>query len=161
MDAGRLRVAARPARRAGFTLIEVALVMALVGVLATVAISGFRGYQERAQLAQVIVDLRSISSELDAHEVAHGALPVTLAEVDPSLAAMRDAWGNAYVYTPVAGALKGLLRKDKFLVPINSDYDLYSAGPDGMTMPPLTAAASRDDVIRASNGSYYGVAKQY
>jgi general secretion pathway protein G len=147
--------------RAGFTLVEVALVAALVGVLSSVAVTGFRGYQERARMAQVIVDLKRISTELDGYEVARGGLPLALADVDPSLAAMRDVWGLPYVYTRVEGAPIGRLRKDKFLVPINSDYDLYSAGPDGKTNPPLTAKASRDDVIRASNGSFYGSAKQY
>lgn len=52
-------------------------------------------------------------------------------------------------------------RKDRFLVPINSDYDLYSVGPDGESAAPLTAAKSRDDIIRASDGAYVGVAVNF
>jgi general secretion pathway protein G len=52
-------------------------------------------------------------------------------------------------------------RKDRFLVPINSDYDLYSMGPDGESVEPLTAAKSHDDIIRASNGAYVGVAENF
>jgi general secretion pathway protein G len=52
-------------------------------------------------------------------------------------------------------------RKDRFLVPINSDYDLYSMGPDGASAPPLTAKASHDDIIRASDGAYVGVAENF
>jgi general secretion pathway protein G len=55
----------------------------------------------------------------------------------------------------VAG-LQGTLRKDRNLVPINSDYDLYSLGPDGETRPPLTAGPSRDDIARAADGSFVG-----
>jgi general secretion pathway protein G len=52
-------------------------------------------------------------------------------------------------------------RKDRFLVPINSDYDLYSMGPDGQSNEPLTVPVSRDDIIRASNGAYVGIAENF
>jgi general secretion pathway protein G len=55
----------------------------------------------------------------------------------------------------------GKARKDKFLVPINSDYDLYSDGQDGQSASPLTAKASQDDIVRAANGSYVGLASQF
>ncbi len=52
-------------------------------------------------------------------------------------------------------------RKDRFLVPINCDYDLYSMGPDGETTAPLTAKKSRDDIIRANDGAYVGPASEF
>jgi general secretion pathway protein G len=54
------------------------------------------------------------------------------------------------------GTTTGQARKDRFLVPINSDYDLYSMGPDGMSASPLTAKISQDDIIRASDGLFIG-----
>lgn len=54
-----------------------------------------------------------------------------------------------------------LARKDRFLVPINSDYDLYSMGPDGDSMPALQTQVSRDDIIRASDGAFYGIAENF
>ncbi len=53
------------------------------------------------------------------------------------------------------------MRKDRFLVPLNSDFDLYSKGPDRKSVPPLTAEASRDDIIRANDGGYIGLASEY
>jgi len=38
----------------------------------------------------------------------------------------------------------GHARKNHSLVPINTDFDLYSTGPDGRSSPPLTAKHSRD-----------------
>ena len=52
-------------------------------------------------------------------------------------------------------------RKDRFLHPINSDYDLYSMGKDGQSMEPLTAQKSHDDVIRANDGSFVGLAVEF
>jgi general secretion pathway protein G len=55
----------------------------------------------------------------------------------------------------------GLQRKDLALVPINTDFDLYSKGRDGATQPPLTAASSRDDIVRANDGQFIGLASGY
>jgi general secretion pathway protein G len=55
----------------------------------------------------------------------------------------------------------GQARKDRNLVPINSDYDLYSVGPDGRSVPPLTAHHSQDDIVRARNGAYIGPASEF
>ena len=71
--------------------------------------------------------------------------------------------GSAYVYLRIEGAGNGNgnVRKDKNLNPINSDFDLYSTGLDGETVSPLTAKKSHDDVVRAGNGSFFGVAVDF
>ena len=53
------------------------------------------------------------------------------------------------------------MRKDRFLNPLNSEFDLYSVGPDGKTETPLTAKASYDDIIRAVDGKYMGLASDF
>ncbi len=58
-------------------------------------------------------------------------------------------------------ASKGKPRKDRFLHPINSDYDLYSMGKDGESVEPLTAKKSHDDVIRANDGSFVGLSVEF
>ena len=52
-------------------------------------------------------------------------------------------------------------RKDRFLHPLNSTYDLYSVGKDGKTVAALTAKASKDDIIRANDGGFIGLAVKY
>ncbi len=52
-------------------------------------------------------------------------------------------------------------RKDRFNVPINSDYDLYSMGPDGESVEPLIAAQSHDDIVRGANGAFVGLAENF
>jgi general secretion pathway protein G len=61
---------------------------------------------------------------------------------------------------PPCGGIGGA-RKDRFLVPINSDFDLYSMGKDGESLGPLTAITSHDDIIRANDGGYYGLASDF
>jgi general secretion pathway protein G len=55
----------------------------------------------------------------------------------------------------------GKARKDHSLVPLNTDYDLYSKGPDKASVSPLTAKSSRDDILRANNGRFVGPASSY
>lgn len=78
---------------------------------------------------------------------------------------IRDPWGNPYQYLnlsdPNIKGATGKARKDHNLVPINSDFDLYSMGKDGKSVSPLTAAASRDDIVRANNGRFIGPASKY
>jgi general secretion pathway protein G len=89
-----------------------------------------------------------------------GAYPASLADV--GFAALRDPWSNPYQYLDFSGVKgKGQFRKDRNLVPIDSDYDLYSMGPDGDSVPPLTAAASRYDIVRANDGHFIGKAEDY
>ena len=55
----------------------------------------------------------------------------------------------------------GQARKDRFLVPLNSDFDLYSLGKDKSSAAPLNAKASRDDILRALDGGFIGVAAKF
>ena len=45
--------------------------------------------------------------------------------------------------------------------PYRRQYDLYSVGPDGESVPPLTAKHSRDDIVMANDGGFIGVASDY
>ncbi|MCI1277793.1 MAG: prepilin-type N-terminal cleavage/methylation domain-containing protein [Nitrospira sp.] len=68
---------------------------------------------------------------------------------------------SAYAANSSGGGPPSHPRKDRFLHPINSDYDLYSMGKDGESMEPLTARKSHDDVIRANDGSFVGLAVEF
>ena len=68
---------------------------------------------------------------------------------------------SAYAGQGGGNASKGKPRKERFLHPINSDYDLYSMGKDGESVEPLTAKKSQDDVIRANDGSFVGLAAEF
>lgn len=49
-------------------------------------------------------------------------------------------------------------RRDGFSLPINTDYDLFSIGPDGLSAISTGSQFSLDDVIRARNGNFFGLA---
>lgn len=139
-----------------------ALALAIVAVLVAVAMPLYQGYQEKLRISQAANDIGAIQASVATFAVDNQGFPLTLAQVSPSLAAMRDPWGNPYQYlSHDDGTVKGQYRKDKNIVPINSDFDLWSMGPDGASVPPLTGKASRDDIVRANNGRFIGVAAEY
>ena len=146
--------------QAGFTLIEILIASSIVAVIAAIAVVGYRGYVETAKVNIAINDLTEMSIAISDYGLDNGKFPASLAEL--GLGAKRDPWGNPYQYLNIKTASgKGKVRKDHNLVPLNTDFDLYSMGPDGKSVSPLTAKASRDDIIRANNGSYVGTAANY
>jgi general secretion pathway protein G len=143
----------------GFTIIELMIAMAIMVILATLASLFFSAYREKAQVARAISELHTIQNEIISFQIFQDRLPVDLAEVNWD--ARLDPWGHPYQYANFETVPNGKWRKDKFLVPINSSFDLWSMGPDGQSLAPLTAPVSKDDIIRANDGSFIGRASLY
>lgn len=147
-------------RTSGFTLIELLFACVIVGVLAMLAQSGHANYREKVRRGQAIQDITVLQLRIRQYENDENKVPASLADI--GRAGALDPWGNAYVYTDI-GAPGGLgaARKDHKLNPINSDYDLYSKGPDGVTKTQLTNKDSLDDIVRARDGAFVGVAADF
>jgi len=144
--------------RRGFTVIELLAVMAIIAALTTIAIPSIQDAIERARVARAIGDIRALQTDLDGLD----SLPPDLASIGRGT--LQDPWGNPYQYLlfpPRAHGVPQGARRDRFLVPLNSAYDLYSMGKDGDTKAPLTAHASLDDVVRANDGGFIGLAARF
>jgi len=135
------------------------IVAVIMGVLAALAIPNYARVRERALIAAAIGDIKAVGLDLLNYQLDHNEYPTSLADVDRQ--GLLDPWGNPYIYVSIEGSNRGALRKDRFLVPINSGFDLYSMGPDGRTVAALTAAAAKDDIIWANDGGYVGLAENY
>lgn len=141
-------------------MLELLLAVAVVGTLMTVAVSTYRSYVLQAQDARAAAQIEEIETRIAAYQTAHWALPTTLAQVGAGT--VLDPWGHPYHYLDFTGLHgNGQVRKDHNLVPLNTDYDLFSAGPNSAWMPPITASVSQDDIIRADDGAYVGLASKY
>ena len=134
----------------GFTLIELLMIVAIIGILAVIVIPVFKDYTNSAKNARTKTEIRELERDISSYALDNIVLPASMNDIGK--AGMLDPWARAYVYQPVATA-GALQRKDQFLNPLNSDFDLYSVGPDGLSQPRLNNAASLDDIVRVSDGS--------
>lgn len=145
----------------GFTLLEVLIALAIMAVSSAIALPLYSDFVERSRQTDAGSDLMLIDMAIERFVSENFNLPDDLTDV--GLDGMTDPWGRPYVYLRIDGGgnVQGQVRKDQNLNPINSDFDLYSTGPDGLTVAPLTAPNSHDDVVRAGNGSFFGVAVNF
>ncbi len=149
----------------GLTLIELMIVIAIIGTLAAIAVPTFTGYREKAQRTEAILELGVIEKEVLGYYIMNDFFPETLADI--GMDTLMDPWNRPYQYLRIEQpddgkkGNPGKARKDHFMVPVNTDFDLYSMGQDGKSVAPFTAKASQDDIVRANNGGYHGLASEY
>ena len=145
-----------------FSLIELLIVVGLIGTIAAIALPIYMDALDKARVGRSIGDIAGMSSDISLFWIDNGRHPANLTEV--GWGGTLDPYGAPYEYLNIADGGKGGGkgkgggggssggRKDRFLVPVNSDFDLYSMGKDGKSVLPFTAKASHDDIVREPRG---------
>jgi general secretion pathway protein G len=113
-------------------------------------------------MKKAVVDLAEISMAIEKYRTMNGGKPPL--SLDELGAQKKDPWGNDYRYLNFSAdplRLAGQIRKDHNLHPLNTEFDLYSSGPDGKSRPPLTAKESWDDIVYARDGNFIGKATDF
>ena len=152
----------------GFTMIELCIVIAIICTLAAIAIPNYLGYKYKARVLVAISDIRMIEREIVNFTTENGGqLPNSLSDLT-AIGSINDPWGNPYRYLRIDGAIKNKGKKDEEDKrrrnmsdnPVDTDYDLYSMGRDGLSKPQFKFKDSQDDVVRAYNGQYVGLVSE-
>lgn len=147
----------------GFSLLELLIALVVLSILSAMAMPAYDQFTERARVGQAVADIGQIDMEIEKFLANNFDYPASLADLPGGTPV--DPWGQPYQYLQIRNndepGLRGRLRKDRNLVPINSDYDLYSLGDDGDSRPPLTARPSQDDIVRAGDGGFVGLAEEF
>ncbi|VEN72562.1 pseudopilin, cryptic, general secretion pathway [Candidatus Desulfarcum epimagneticum] len=125
---------ARHTREAGFTLIEIMVVVIILGLLAAFVAPKLMGRPEQARRTKAKIQIAGLETALKLYRLDNGAYPST----DPGLRALtgaggsesetavsyleknkvpKDPWGNEFVYRSPGVE--------------NREYEIVSYGPDG------------------------------
>lgn len=154
------------ARRRGFTVIELLIVVLMIGTLTAIGIPVYANALDKAKITRAIADIQAFGREIEAYYGYNDKFPDSLVEI--GRANWRDPYGNPYEYLKIScdettGKCKAPAghRKDKFFKPLNWDFDLYSRGKDGLTKEALDSKEGADDIVRAANGAFVGLASEF
>jgi general secretion pathway protein G len=119
-------VAGSPASRAGFTLIEIMVVIAIIGLLATIIAPNVVNKFKQAQITTTKSKMANVKQALDEYRMKHSKLPDSLDVLlepdeknlgDPYVEQdnLLDAWGQPFQF-----------------VKQGNKFDIISLGADGI-----------------------------
>lgn len=136
----KIHPTAKFARRKGFTLLEMVIVLGIIAMILGGAIFAMRGIGDAAKLRQAEADFKSMESALQMYKLNAGGFPSTqqglkaLQDKPTTTPVPRrwvqvmskipdDPWGSPYMYR-----FPGKKRAN--------DFEIISKGPDGMENTP-------------------------
>ena len=120
-------------RRRGYTLIELLIVVAIIGIIAAIAIPNLLSAIDKSKQKRSVADIRNIATGVETYLVDNSHYPIatsmaTISSLNPvslgiqpnylKVCPTRDGWGGSYRYgSDSAGT--------------GSDYTISSYGKDG------------------------------
>jgi len=142
--------------QAGFTLIELLVVSAILGLVMTIAIPSYNKFVQTVRITKAVSEIAGMEREIVAYQVDKNVLPDSLNDL--GRAGMLDPWGRPYFYLKIVAPFTA---RNDAIEDLNTDFDFYSMGFDGLTALLTNDAVSADDVVRGGDGSYYGLASVF
>ena len=135
--------------QAGFTLIEILIVVLVVGIISSIALTNLAHALDRSRQRATMGDMRTISKAIEVYSIDHGHLPTAgnmnalrtvLMPYQSSVVPITDHWSHSYSYA----------------VDAQQNYTIESFGKDGLDGTDITAGTRFDynlDLVLA-NGQF-------
>ncbi|MFH1422888.1 MAG: type II secretion system protein [Planctomycetota bacterium] len=138
-------------KKSGFTLVEMLLVIAIVGILITILIPSVIGVSEETKTKQAKADLRSLMSAVEQYYLKNNRYPEPVGSLETLLQAMDPRVVNEVPVDPFSKTLlEYQYAVDNFTATTGRPtYVIYSVSPDGDDSYAVTAP----DVVTATDAA--------
>ncbi|MDD2899687.1 MAG: prepilin-type N-terminal cleavage/methylation domain-containing protein [Desulfuromonadaceae bacterium] len=142
-------------RNSGFTMVELIVITAILAVLAMMAMPAYNSYLISAKNAACVSDIRVIEKAISAYLLENNTTVPAATLGEMGIVSPLDPWKRQYEYQLVVA---GSELEDSAGNPLNTDYDLYSKGENGLSIPAFGHdAENKDDIARSNDGVFVGV----
>jgi prepilin-type N-terminal cleavage/methylation domain-containing protein len=121
-------------KRAGFTLVEIMIVVAIIALLAAIAVPGFLRSRKRSQASKILNDLRLIDAAVDQYAIENSKTTGTAVTVTD--------WTN-------------YLKKDTNLYATGKDLFGVDYGDQVVDTLPHVPAATKDSLSDVADDSFW------
>ncbi|MCA0934860.1 pilin [Vibrio alginolyticus] len=92
-------------KQQGFTLIELMIVVAVIGVLAAIAIPQYQKYVAKAEVAAALASMAGVKTNVEAYTVEYGAFPA--ASQSSALGVPSSIPQGTMAFDPVTSSAQG------------------------------------------------------
>lgn len=149
----RRRALSRRGRKdAGYTLLELLVVMGILAVLTAVATPQLMGYFGKAKTQSAQIQIENIGTALEMYYMENGAYPSASVGLKALVEATPEAprWNGPYL-KKAKNLLDPWGRPYQYNYPgSNGEYEVYSLGPTGKATS--AAAAAQSSSFRSTGG---------
>lgn len=120
----------------GFTLIELMIVVAIIGILAAIAYPSYQSYVIKSKRADMMSEMHNIASEIEARKLAQGSysnisdqVKTDFAKAYPTQGALYDVTINPVTLTPPNNTLTA-----KWIITATPKTGTQMAGDGNLTL---------------------------
>jgi len=94
-------------QQGGFSLIELLIVVAIIGIIATIAVPQLLDAIDRGRQRRSMADMRNIATANGTYRVDEGSYASALSDLSPTymqVVPTNDGWANAWQYSTASGS---------------------------------------------------------